>query len=71
MILASDLAEAREGATSVNKSPGSINSSLTVSAPCGAFWRLLGDLSVFIIISIRKNTLNTRINIHYQCIISV
>ncbi len=50
MILDFDLTEAREGSVSVNKVPGNINSSLTVSAPCGAFSRLVSGLGVLIII---------------------
>ena len=37
MILAFDLADAPEGAISVYKAPGSINTNLIVSAPYGAF----------------------------------
>ena len=54
MILDFDLTEAREGATSVYNAPGSINSSLIVSASCRACTRLVSDLSVFIIGLIRQ-----------------
>ena len=50
MILDFDLAEASEGSVSVYKARGSINTNLIISAPCGACTRLVGDLSVFIII---------------------
>ena len=50
MILYFDLTEAREGSVNAYNALGSINSSLIVSAPCGAFWRLVGGLDVFIII---------------------
>ena len=50
MILDFDTSEAQEGAISVYKAPGSINTKLSLSAPYMAFSRLLNDLSVFIII---------------------
>ena len=37
MILDFNLTEAREGAMSVYKTLGSINSSLSIKTPCGAF----------------------------------
>ena len=50
MILYFDLADASERSVNAYKAPGSINSSLIVSAHCRACTRLVGDLSVFIII---------------------
>lgn len=50
MILDFDSAEAREGSVSAYNAPGNINTNLIVSAPCGAFSRLVGGLGVFIII---------------------
>ena len=65
MILYFDLTDAPERRTSAYNAPGDINSSLIVSAPCGACTRLVSGLGAFIIIQIRKSTPNTRINIHY------
>lgn len=50
MILDFDLADASERPASVYNALGDINSSLTVSAPCRACTRLVGDLSVFILL---------------------
>ena len=50
MILDFDLTEASERPVSVHNASGNINSSLIVSAPCRAFWRLVGGLDVLIII---------------------
>ena len=50
MILDFDLADAPERRINVHNVPGNINSSLIISAPCGAFWGLLSGLDVFIII---------------------
>lgn len=50
MILDFDLTDAREGFISVYNAYRSINTNLSLSAPCTAFWRLVGGLSVFIII---------------------
>ena len=50
MILDFDLAEASERPISAYNALGSINTNLIVSAPCGAFWRLVDCLSILIII---------------------
>lgn len=50
MILYFDLTDAREGAINAYNAPGSINTNLIVSAPCGACTRLVSGLGVFIII---------------------
>ena len=71
MILDFDSTDAPERHVSAYNARGSINSSLTIKTPCRACTRLVDGLSVFIPIQIRKNTPNTRIFIHYQCIISV
>ena len=65
MILYFNLTDAPERHVSAYNAPGSINSSLTIKTPCRACTRLVDGLSVFIPIQIRKNTPNTRINIHY------
>ena len=71
MIFDFDLTDAPERRTSVYNARGSINTNLIVSAPCGAFSRLVSSLGAFIIIQILKTLPNTRIIIHCQCIISV
>ena len=65
MIFDFDLTDAPERHISVYNARGSINTNLIVSASYRACTRLVGDLSVFIIIQIRKSVPNTRINIHY------
>ena len=50
MILDFDLIDASERRISVYNAPGSINSNLIISAPCRACTRLVGDLSVFILL---------------------
>ena len=50
MILDFDLTDASERPMSVHNALGSINTNLNLSAPCGAFWRLVGGLSIFILI---------------------
>ena len=50
MIFDFDLTDAPERHISVYNAPGDINSSLIVSAPCGACTRLVSGLGAFILL---------------------
>lgn len=50
MILDFDLADASERPVNAYNAPGSINTNLTTSAPCAAFWRFMSGLDVLIVI---------------------
>lgn len=50
MILDFDLTDASKRRISVYNAYRSINTKLTISAPCTAFWRLVGGLSAFILL---------------------
>ena len=50
MILYFDSADASERPVSAYNPPGSINTNPSLSASYRAFWRLVGSLSVFILL---------------------